>query len=272
MSTHPTDWRRVPFAPRLCVEPESLRSAVSLTAQTGATDWRRRLADRVGTLWIAALGAHNLLPHDGIEWPSTGFAELGRRLRDELPTLRLIGAVLPRQAGRTRVSMLGRMTGNLVVVKVGAVDEGIEDEAFVLERLAEQPLPGIATPIPLARGRLTVAHHGAALEVAYLVTFGLAVRWQRPAMDAPLRTFEADLATRLHDLPRPPGTPDHHVPIHGDVAPYNLRRTPRGLALFDWEGAGWGPPGSDVRMYQARCELIRAGQPMLPADVLLEQA
>lgn len=275
MSSHPDDWRRVPLAPRLCVEPDSRRNAVLLPALTGATDWRRRAGDRVGTLWIAALGAHNLVPHDGIGWPSPGLAELGRRLRDALPTLRLIGAVLPRQPGRARVSLLGRMTGNLVVVKVGAVDAGIEREAFVLERLARRPLPGIATPTPLAHGVVTIADASddavdGTLDVAYLVTFGLSVRRQRPAMDEPLHTFEAELGHRLADLPRPDGTPDDHVPIHGDVAPYNLRRTSRGLALFDWEGARWGPPGADVALYRRRCELIRRGAPIPPPDELLE--
>ena len=271
MSTHPSDWRRVPLAPRLCVAPDSGRNGVVLPTITGATDWRRRLADRLGSHVVGAVGAANLSPHEQIGWPVDGLAGLERQLHDALPTLRLIGGVLPRQDRRERLSLLGRMTGNVVVVKVGAVDAGIEHEAMILRRLAVRPLPGIATPAPLADGRLVLQDAHRPLEVAYLVTLGLSVRRQRPAVGVPLHTFEADLADRLGDLDRPEGTPDEYVPIHGDVAPYNLRRTPRGLALFDWEGTGWGPPGSDVEMYRRRCALISAGRPIPPPEDLLRE-
>jgi thiamine kinase-like enzyme len=47
------------------------------------------------------------------------------------------------------------------------------------------------------------------------------------------------------------------VPTHGDLAPWNLRRSPYGLALFDWEAAGWRPPGHDVDHYRRACAELR---------------
>lgn len=266
----PGDWRAVPFAPRLVVEPSSGRTGVSLPILTGTTDWRRRVADRVGASMVGLVGAAVLRPHTDVAWPSVGLAALGERLHAELPTLRLIGGVLPRQTGRARLSLLGRMAGNTVVIKVGDVDRGIEREASVLTTLAERPIPGVATPVPLGQGTLRLSDDDP-IDVAYLVTFAVGARRQPPAYDAPLNTFEVDLGRRLSDLPKPPGTPDDHVPIHGDLAPYNLRRTNRGLALFDWEDATWGPPGSDLEMYRRRCELLRAGRPIPPPSELLEQ-
>lgn len=262
--SRPADWRQVPLAPRLLVEPTSGRRGAGLPALTGTTDWRRRAVDRLGATIVGLSGAALLNQAPPAEWPSTGLTDLGERLERALPTMRLIGAVLPRQTGRARLSLLGRMTGNLVVIKVGSPGRGIEREAEVLERLAADPVPGVATPEPLAHGTIDLPDE----RVAYLVTFRLGGR-QRPAVGARLGTFERDLARRLADLPKPAGTPDHYVPIHGDVAPYNLRRTSRGLALFDWEDTTWGPPGSDVTMYRRRCELLAAGAPIPPPSEML---
>jgi thiamine kinase-like enzyme len=45
--------------------------------------------------------------------------------------------------------------------------------------------------------------------------------------------------------------------VHGDLTPWNLRRTPRGLVLFDWESTGWGEPGSDLALYRRSCDEVR---------------
>ena len=87
-------------------------------------------------------------------------------------------------------------------------------------------------------------------DVTFLATDALGLDGQRPALDEPLHRFERDLAERLAALPRPSDAPDDAVPVHGDLAPWNLRRTSRGLALFDWEAAGWGAPGSDLAYYR----------------------
>lgn len=145
------------------------------------------------------------------------------------------------------------MTGNVVVVKLGAHDERLDREGLALELLATNPLPGIATPAPIAIGSFDAAGQ----TITYLATTAVAIRRQGPAIDAPLRTFERDLAERLADLPKAIGTDADDVPVHGDLTPWNLRRTSHGLALFDWEEAGWGAPGSDLDLYRRTSTEVR---------------
>lgn len=58
----------------------------------------------------------------------------------------------------------------------------------------------------------------------------------------------AELSAILeHAIERPTGTPDHWVPAHGDLAPWNLRLRLNGdVQLIDWEDAGYAPPGTDL--------------------------
>lgn len=243
-----TAWRSVPGSPRVLVHQASGRSARSVRALTGTSDWRRDIVDRAGMAALSVVGARRLPQSPALEWPDGGLDALTDGLRNEVPYLRVLAAVAPRQQGRARLSMLGRMTGALVVVKLGGGDDRLEREAAALDLLARSPLPGIATPVPLEAGTFTVGTS----EVSYLATTAIALGRQRPAIDEPLRTFESDLAVRLHSLP---GTGD--TPVHGDLTPWNLRRTSRGLTLFDWESAGWGSAGSDIATYRAGCDEVR---------------
>jgi hypothetical protein len=174
-------------------------------------------------------------------------ASIERQLGAVLPGLRIDAAVMPRQVDRQRLSLLCRMpsrSGDVdVVVKLTSAAEETGNEAVALSLLTDRPLPGIATPTVLATGLLDT-------RIAYLATDALGLGRQRPAIDEPLHSFERDLAERLAGLPKPMGTPSDAVPVHGDLAPWNLRRTGRGLALFDWEEAGWGAAGSDVEFYR----------------------
>jgi hypothetical protein len=182
-----------------------------------------------------------LTPHDLVEL-----------LAASMPGLSLVGAVAPRQAGRRRLSLLARFDRHDVVIKLGCPDDGLEREAVALELLGADPLPSIATPRVIGAGRLDDA-------IAFIATSALGLDGQRPAIGERLRTFESDLGERLGSLPHPPGESDRTVvPVHGDLTPWNLRRTSRGLALFDWETAGWGAPGADLEHYRSACAALRA--------------
>ncbi len=243
-------WHRIPLSPRLVVGTRNLVRTRDVVALSGASDWRRRLADRLG---VAALPARRVFPASaGPPWPHVGWGELDEAIGNELPGARVLAAALPRQAGRERLSLLVRMTGNQVIVKLGALGT-LAAEAQALELLARDPLPGIAAPEPLAAGTVTLGGE----PIAYLATGSVSLRRQRPALDEPLRSFERDLTRRLSALPRSPATATDAVPVHGDLTPWNLRRTDRGLALFDWEAAGWGVPGSDVAHYRSACNDVR---------------
>lgn len=248
-------WHRVPAAPRMLVHGSSGRSAAPVCALAGTSDWRRAVLDNCGVVALSVAGARRLPRTEWPPWPPVSWPELDAELRRRLSGFSILGAVVPRQANRPRLSLVGRITGNLVVVKLGPPDDGLEREALVLDLLARDPLPSIATPERIDAGTLTIE----ALDVAFLASTAVSPRRQRPAIDEPLRTFESDLAVRLAELPTAhASTPnDDLVPVHGDLTPWNLRRTPRGLVLFDWESTGWGEPGSDLALYRRSCDEVR---------------
>ena len=143
----------------------------------------------------------------------------------------------------------------MTVVKLSSDPDGVRREHAALDLLASTQLPGIATPLPLGGGLLRDSTD----HVHFVATTGLGTRAQRPAIDVPLRTFEHDLTERLGVLPRPSDVQDDAVVVHGDLTPWNLRRTPRGLALFDWESVGWGTAGSDLEHYRRASAEVRPG-------------
>jgi hypothetical protein len=245
-----TGFGAVPGSRRLTVAADAGRAARRVRALAGASDWRRELLDRIGTGLVALVGTRPLRPTDPWPWPTRTPAAVLDGLG--LPGLVLLAAAAPRQPERHRLSLLASAGSEFLVVKLGERGDGIETEAAALALLTADPLPGIATPRVVAAGHLSNDP-----AVAFVATTALGVERQRPAVDEPLPNFERDLAPRLAGLPRPPGAVHDVVPVHGDLAPWNLRRTSRGLALFDWEAAGWGPPGSDLDHYRAACATLR---------------
>ena len=75
-------------------------------------------------------------------------------------------------------------------------------------------------------------------------------------------------------VPRPAGTPTHWRGAHGDLTPWNLRRSHRGTWLIDWEDAGWAPPGADDVYFRATIATMgrQAAHPLALADGQQEAA
>jgi aminoglycoside phosphotransferase (APT) family kinase protein len=70
-----------------------------------------------------------------------------------------------------------------------------------------------------------------------------------------------EIAAALRTLPRAAETPPHWRPMHGDLTPWNLRRLDAGpMILFDWEDAGWGPPGADEVLFRATEAALGSGR------------
>jgi hypothetical protein len=284
-------------APRLRVNPEAAPRAALLDGITGASDWRRRSADRAGLAAVRmmrspASGSRSSAGPESapLPWPHDIDA-LVTHWRDALPGFELIGVALPRQVGRPRLSALGWQCGTPVVLKAGRADDGIERETEVLTALAADPLPGISTPQVIAHNCATgsAQRSGDDQSPVWVATTAVHLTHQAPTLDARLDSFEADLTARLSHLPRPGSTAAHGEPaggpavpitrpiadtptdtiadtiadtviVHGDLTPWNLRRTPYALALFDWEACGWGPPGHDRRCYSAACAELRSSR------------
>jgi hypothetical protein len=122
----------------------------------------------------------------------------------------------------------------------------LEHEAL---RLLQRSLPSVFNaPKPLGVGAL--------MEWAYLATTVVLSGQHRPAIDAPIEDITAEIQSALKELPRTPDIPDHWVPMHGDLTPWNLRAGEQGLVLYDWEHVGWGPPGADETMYRATSAVL----------------
>ena len=125
---------------------------------------------------------------------------------------------------------------------------------------------GDSTPLDNERTALQglAAHRSSAFHSAQPITWGSQGDWHYLATTVLPRLFHrvprsVDLAAvvrqirdGLAELPKPVGTPDHWWPMHGDLTPWNLRFfRGQGLALFDWEDSGWGPPHADEVHYRA---------------------
>src|SRR5665811_1352342 len=84
---------------------------------------------------------------------------------------------------------------------------------------------------------------------------------RRPA-SPPIQAITEEVSQALSVLPRPPGTPAHWRPMHGDFAPWNLREMPGGqLSLVDWEDADWAPPKADHVKYLVTVSALNPSDP-----------
>jgi len=238
----------VPLSPRLVLRAGADRSARRVRVLAGTSDWRRNVLETLGAGAVLIAGTRPWPTSIGWRWPGIDVRDIEQRLQASLPGIGIDAAAMPRQIDRARLSLLCHQARpeRTIIVKLAAVDDGLEHEAMALSLLTDRPLPGIATPKVVATGLLGDG-------IAFLATDALGLDRQRPALDESLHSFERDLGDRLALLPRPADAPDDSVPVHGDLAPWNLRRTGRGLALFDWETAGWGAPGSDLAHYRQSC-------------------
>jgi hypothetical protein len=123
-----------------------------------------------------------------------------------------------------------------------------------LHAIADDPVRDCQVPQPVARGR----HDG----WSWMATTPIPWFPHRPARFPPIDRIAADISDRLRRALDPAEVPDHWQPMHGDLAPWNLRRVgPRSLWLLDWDDAGWGPPGADAAYYEATISLVRGRRP-----------
>ena len=158
----------------------------------------------------------------------------------------------PHRPGATLLLLAG--THPVAFVKIGQ-DPGIKNEYQVLAHMDRSgPRTIFEAPLPLGLYELG-ENWVAAMTV-------LPHHRHRPMPRAPLAEVAADVRRTLRQLPRPEGTPAHWVPVHGDLSPWNLRVDADGrVILFDWEEAGFGPPGSDEVYYAITSVVLGLGRP-----------
>lgn len=170
------------------------------------------------------------------------------------------------QVSRTGMGLLLLRDGVPVAfVKLRQGDEArLGNEVRALGVLARSARRTFRVPELLLSGSLHGWH--------YVVAAPLEAGLHQAPTAPPLSAIADEIADSLAALPRPAGTPAHWRPMHGDLAPWNLRRTAsRALALLDWEDAGWGPPHADEVFYQASAAAL-AGRTIRGSRVTAEAA
>jgi hypothetical protein len=224
------------------------RDAAVLGVLTASSRRSRAALQNVTTRAIGLAGTRGLrrveVPRDrifGLEVPA-----LTAAIAQVTPGAHIVGLSLPRQGGRRRVIALCRTDGAVVVAKIDADPSLVEHEARILEVLGGRTLPAVITPRLVGSGRADTPDGEVAIVVQTAVT-------TRP--HSPVTTFDVDrlcdtIAEALESVLGPPPQPGW-VPNHGDLAPWNLRRTDRGVALVDWETAAHAPLGTDAAYFAA---------------------
>jgi hypothetical protein len=205
-------------------------------------------AQRAARAWVALFGPR-ALPGRSFPWVPVGdggWPELSDMWRRELGEFDAVAGYSRTQASRGGVGLLLlRKDSPIAFVKLRQGDDGqLANERCALEAAWKYRPRAFEVPEPLAFGSVG--------DWQYLAAAALPSGLLRPPRLPPLRAILEEIEAALGDLPRPPGTPDHWRPMHGDFAPWNLRQLRGGaLVLVDWENAGWAPPGADEVFYRA---------------------
>lgn len=249
----PPQWRHVlvPLRP-------AGAAALATTLYTASRP-RPLLAQHAAWL-LARAGAARLLPGTPEQWTPPVPADLWARLWQEWDAL-LGGveglAVYERpQASRTGVLLALWRPGRALVVRLREGPSTLGAEAAAARAVAELAVRTYA--VPRVRGE------GSDSGWSWVASEAMGTRPHRPVLALPDGLL-ADVARTVGAaLPRPPGTPGHWQPAHGDLTPWNLRTSGRTRWLIDWEDAGWAPPHADA-VYFTACAATLGAPAVWPA-------
>lgn len=224
------------------------------------------VAQRLTSLAVA-VGGSAVLPGGRLDWqapmPAEQWADLLDTWRRQLGNFERFALIVRRQRSRSGFALLLLRAGEPVAfVKVREDAAPLLREERALALLRDRPVPLVNVPTPVATGTSG--------DLTWLATSPMTARPHRPEPHAPVAALIAQVQDRLAALPRPPGVPAHWEPMHGDLAPWNLRRAADRRWLLDWEDAGYGPPGADALYYRLTCASVAV--PTDPIDTHSEEA
>lgn len=211
--------------------------------------WAQRAA------WtLVSLGGPRLLPGRSRPWQPPLPAEQWAALQTDVASAvgRFDGhTVYQRPDGRQGLLMV-LLDGDRSVgfVKVRGDDTAglLREEAALL--LAERADRG-SFVTPRVLGSSTIANW------RYLVLSPMPPQMHRMLRHTPDPAVFEDIAVLLGGLEKPSHVPSGWEPMHGDFAPWNLRRIGEARPwLTDWEEADWGPPDADRVYYEASARAI----------------
>ncbi len=165
-----------------------------------------------------------------------------------------VALITRRQAERSgMLALLLRDDRPVAFVKAvaQASAHGLHVERACLAALSADRDAPVMVPAPVDGG---ITAHG----IAWTAMRPLPSRPHRPAWRAPVDTIVTWLQDRLAGALARGDAPDHWRPMHGDFAPWNLRRVFRGpLVLFDFEDAAYAPPQADRTYWRVTSAVLR---------------
>lgn len=138
--------------------------------------------------------------------------------------------------------LLLRRGASLAFIKVArAESKELAAEYDAIRRVRAFSPASFSTPAALLLADLETC--------SYLALSPMEARRHSVVHEPPLEQITGEIAAALSGLPKPAETSQSWLPMHGDFAPWNLRKSGKQLVLYDWEKVGWGPRGADVAWY-----------------------
>lgn len=210
--------------------------------------------------WGVSVFGPRVLPGRSRAWEApmdaAAWSGMLRAWRETLGGFDAMVVLERRQRARPGFSVLLVREGKgIALVRTGrGMVDALRAELEVLEAVRRSGTTTFTAPEPLGIG----AVDGWGWMASSVLGSGL----HRVPGDPPVSAVAAEIGRALDGLPRPPSVPEHWTPMHGDLAPWNLRQARSGgLLLFDWEAVAWGPPGADEVHYRAADAVLRRAPP-----------
>ena len=228
--------------------PMSSRAAALATLSLyPACKWRGRVAQRLAWAGVRLFGAR-VLPGARSEWSPPCGEEVWKSLtsawRPSAGSFDSFGVHLRRPLGRDGFSVLLIESGQpTAFIKIRqSPSAGLRRELIALDALRGRTNPVFGAPEPMDTGDVDGWE--------YLMLSPLPPQVHTVVRSpASLRGVVEEIQSLGQSWgklePRAPGW----VPMHGDLTPWNLRLMGEVIFLYDWESAGWGPPGADLLWY-----------------------
>lgn len=258
--------RHIRFPPkwRLVLVPETPRAATALGTTLYTASRPVPLAAQ-RALWAAArVFGGRALPGTREQWhpplPAEAFGALQEQISAAVGRRPDGYAVYERPqreraGGLTLLACAGR---DSLLVRARIDPAELDLEQRISEAYAARPAGTFRVPQVAGRGEAAGWH--------WIGYQAIATRPHAPVRSAGDRLF-ADVAALVAEVvERPSDTPAGWRGAHGDLTPWNLRRSETGIWLIDWEDAGWAPPGSDAVYFAAVGAALR-GQPAGPLEI-----
>lgn len=253
-----------PWWSHLLIPKSSRRSAQAGIALYAPCTARAVFVQQVAWRAVAHLGTL-ALPGRARTWmPPMGEAtwlKLARTLEQDFGAFHELAIYQQTQPERGGVALLVLRHGRpLCFVKLRPMSNlRLEDEERALRAVWAYRPRSFAVPEPLVFETVD--------DWRFLAVSALPSELHRVPVDPPLDEICAEISEALVCLPRRDGIPGHWLPMHGDLAPWNLRAfRERGLVLVDWEASAWGPPGADEVFYRAAERALHRSSPAFRAD------